>query len=119
MDARAGDRGSAPAARLAAVTELSRRAAAGTLSAAQTDDVAARVLALQGDTSKAWAPQFGDFIEAIRDAQRLSDEDWQRYAEQAPQPTLTLRAKVSRADAVLPYWLHNPGRVGSRTRLFV
>ncbi len=111
--------GSAPAARRGAIVELSRRFALGTLSTAQVEDVAARVLALQADTAKQWAPQFGDFIEGARDAQRLSDAQWQRYAAQAPQSTLTLRGKVSRADAVLPYWIHNPGRVGSRARLYV
>lgn len=75
-----------------ALTELTRRIRAGTLSDQQLAEVTDHVLTRQADLQKSWSPPWSTLIETARDAGRLPDEKWQRYARQAVLAGCTLRA---------------------------
>src|SRR5207244_55966 len=108
-------RGSDPAARLAALRELLRRQGAGNLSREQTASIVEMGLKVQGDMSKPWLVEWGDFIEAARVAKIASDEQWQRYARQAVSLnwlTFWTRPKIHLHDRVISQFAANPARVG-------
>jgi hypothetical protein len=104
-----------PAARDAALAQLSKRVSAGKLSQPQIDALADEALKLQADWSKPWGTAWGDWVENASGANKLSSERWKKYLEQAPSLQLEVRPQVRRGDR-LPYWIRAcNSRVGSRS----
>jgi hypothetical protein len=103
----------------AALGELARRMNAGELSDQQVNDVADRALARQANRSKSWAPWWGEFVEAARDAGRLDDARWSRYLREAVTLKLELRPQVRRGDPIPYYIMPADIRVGRPHRLAV
>lgn len=68
-----------PATRDAALAELARRIAAGTLPRDREAALVEQALAVQADESRPWAPGWGSVVEAARAAGRVSDGQWRRY----------------------------------------
>ena len=95
--ARVADGRDAPAA-TAALGELARRQAAGSLSQGRTDALADRALALQADRSRPWDSRWGALLEAARAAGRLDDARWSRYARQAFDLRVVVRPRVRLGD---------------------
>lgn len=78
--------------------ELSRRLAAGSVSAATAVELTNAALAAQGDTSKAWAPEWGEIIEAAYLSGAIGNASLQRYFQQAVKIDATLPARVTVGD---------------------
>jgi hypothetical protein len=81
------------------------------LSDAQAAELAARGLAIQGDTSKPWLVEWGEAVERRRVEGKLSDADWERYLVQGAQLEFFARPKVRRG-AHVPVRMRLRGRVG-------
>ena len=110
LEARGGDK--------AAWTELTRRVRLNTIDTEITQLVA-NALAWQKDTSRTWVPEIGDFVEAAREGQMLSDIDWQTYARQAPQPSLRWRGQVRKGDDLVGEVVFGGARAGSTSKLSI
>ncbi len=67
----------------AAMKELFRRRGWGKLSDSQVRRLITFALDLQGDPTRAWISEWGDFIETERDLGMVTDEEMKRYARQA------------------------------------
>lgn len=103
----------------AALAELALRLGAGKLSDAQILRLADRALAIQGDATKAWSTEWGDLVESARAINKLPDDRWRKYAEQAPNFALQVRPEVRKGDRI-PLWIRSmPARIGSRTQFYV
>lgn len=97
-----------------AIDELSRRISNGELSTQQLNDVLDHALAVQGDISgmkdlQNLRPppneyQWCTLIENARARGKVSDDRWQRYAEQSVVFFFECRPHVRRGD-VIPFWL--------------
>lgn len=103
----------------AALGELARRMQSGGLSDRQVGDVADRALARQANRSKSWAPWWGEFVEAARDAGRLDDARWSQYLREAVTFQLELRPQVRRGDPIPYFIVPNDVRVGRPNRFAV
>ena len=74
----------------AALVELGRRIADGTLPADRSAALVDRALDWQADASKPWSPGWGVIVESARAADRLPYAKWERYMAQSV--TFTLEA---------------------------
>lgn len=97
----------------AALTEVNARLAGGKLSDAQITRFADLSLDVQADRAIAWNVKWGDFIENARKAKKLSQTQWKRYAQQAPDFQITFRPRVRRGDVLAGRNQEGPSRVGS------
>ena len=104
-------------ARDAALGELARRIGEQSVSDVQLSGLADDALAQQGDLTKPWVKGWGDVVEAARNAGRLPDDKWRRYARQAVVPGITLRARplVRRGDPILTQIITQPLRAAAAT----
>ncbi len=87
-------RSAAAATRDPALAELLRRQQAGLLSARHLATVVDAALKVQGDRLTTWDRRWGDFVEAARQSNGVSEAQWRTYAEQAV-TTDYLRLSVS------------------------
>jgi hypothetical protein len=85
----------------AALTELSRRLAAGELNAAQTARVTHHALAVQADRKQPWNAAWGGFVENAYRAGSVSDAQWKTYVQQAFELKLEVRPRVRRGAHVV------------------
>ncbi len=86
----------------------------GTLSAAQTDAVTDRALAIQSDPAIPWDFAWGDWVEQARAAGKASDARWRRYARQAVPPlTVRVRPRVAAGVEAFAGEVTLPGRRGA------
>jgi hypothetical protein len=93
-----------------AIEELNRRISTGKLSTQQLNDVLDHALAVQGDMSGMNDPQHLSpppnqrlwciLVEQARKCGKVSDDRWQRYAEQSVVFVLRVRPHVRRGDAI-------------------
>ena len=98
--------------------ELNKRLPRKTLSSETAEVLVDRVLAWQGDPNQTWQARWGEFVEGGRMLQLVSDEQWKKYARQAPQVTLELRKQVRVGDDI-PTWIRSANaRVGQSSSLF-
>ena len=114
-------RGSDRVVQVAALRELLRRLAAGQLSNEEVASIVEMGLKAQGDMSKPWLVEWGDFIEAARGAGKASDAQWQKYARQAVSLnwlTFRTRPKIHVHDRVVSQLAANPARVGRSASFF-
>jgi hypothetical protein len=86
-------RGTDATARDAALGELVSRISDKRMSDAQLVALTDEALAYQADLNKPWVAGWGDALEAARNAGRLPDDKWRRYARQAVVPSITLWAR--------------------------
>jgi hypothetical protein len=96
----------------AAFAELLRRQKAKSLSDDATDRIHAWVLAAQADTTGRWDESWGDFVEASRKSNQLSNEQWEQYVLHASMPVLLVRPTVRQSDP-LPIEVDFELRAGS------
>lgn len=97
----------------AALTEVNARLTASKLSDGQISSFADVALDMQGNRAIAWNVKCGDFIEAAQKTKKLSDAQWKRYAQQAPDFQITFRPRVRRGDLLAARNKEGPSRVGS------
>lgn len=103
----------------AAWAELSRRLAAGDLSAGQTSQIAELALAIQANRSRAWDVAYGNFIESARSTNLVSDAQWTRYARNALNLSLVARSEVRKGDDLPLRIMNSNNRVGSNSRFYL
>jgi len=99
---------------VAACRELARRVTAGSLSQHSANEAADIALALQADLTKPWRVEFGDLLDAMVAANKLSPDRLQRYIEHAPVVSLTMPTQLHRGETLYTRLRSQPGRVGSR-----
>lgn len=78
--------------------ELSKRIAAGSVSAATAAELANAGLAAQGDTKRTWQPEWGEIIEAAYLSGAVGNASLQRYFQQAIKIDATLPARIAVGD---------------------
>jgi ribosomal protein L37E len=100
----------------AALKELVRRSAQGTLNRRSMGQIARHVLAVQRDPDRPWDARWGNLMEEGRRQALVTDKHWQRYAAQAYHVRITTREVVRVGDPV-PFMVHEEWRVGERSPL--
>lgn len=90
-------RGKTPVAELA-LNELIRREQLGELPSEEHDALVEQLLAIQADRSHPWSGKFGDYIESLHDARRLSDANWQRYGRQQLAYSFRVRSEIAQGQ---------------------
>jgi hypothetical protein len=85
-----------------AFDEINARLAHGKLSDNEVRALLEAALAHQADHSQKWIPPWGEFIEAVRARDRMTQEDWQRYLTHACQHYELDVRPVVRRGAALP-----------------
>ena len=103
-------------ARDRAMAELNRRLAAGLLAGPQIDAVADAFLDRQADPKGAWAPAYGDWIEAADAAGKLGRPRLARYLEQAVSITISTRPRLLRGERMALRIQFDSARCGSARR---
>lgn len=101
------------AARDAALAELTRRARLGGLPPSHEAALVAKALAYQADAKRPWVAGWGDIVQALFAAGRLSPQLWDQYELGALQLHLEPAAGTMRScDPVRFNIVHGPDRVG-------
>jgi hypothetical protein len=101
----------------AALREINNRLAAGKLSDSQINATAETALAMQADRKRPWNEKWGDFLERSRAMGKLTDEQWAKYASQAPDFQISFRPRVRRGDRLPYHTREGPSRVGRSSPL--
>lgn len=98
--------------------ELMTRMLASSLSTAETADVIAAVLEVQGDTTRPWDEALGDLIERTRLSGTISPADEQKFFDQAAVFVLRVRPSA-RVSQLLPVSLElAEQRIGSNSYIY-
>lgn len=107
-----------PSARGTAIAELDRRYSLAQLPDARLTTLVEKIIAVQGDLTQEWLPQWGSLIESAQLAGKVSASQWERYARQAfCQPTLKVRPFIGRGDPLVWAIRFASSRAASGTRL--
>ena len=85
---------------LKATGEILRRVRIGDLSPDQDRRLALTALRLQADLSRPWEPMWGDMVESLHAAGRLSAPDWQTYQTHSQPATFEVRPRVADGDPI-------------------
>ena len=85
-----------PATRDAGLAELLRRMKGNELSHRQTNRIVEHVLAVHGDTTRQWSPDWGLLLDAAARAHRLTDEHFERFLKQSVELYLDIKPRIRR-----------------------
>ena len=102
------------AARDAALRELARRATEKKLPADVEQSLVDKALAHQADRAAPWVSGWGFFIEAVRDAERVPQDKWERYVANAATFVLeSVETELRLGEPMTVRLVRGPDRVGA------